>query len=187
MSIFDLNDLVEEVATHLEDFTPLIRPGHPAYLVAGGDARLAVHPLLRPSGRISVAGIHPDGCRGHISGLQRHVICVTTRRGARYIARKIKRGLLPGYLRDLRICRKQQIAAMVKRGARKEFAEKLLTILPSPTEIEEEQKTVVRWGHGSISGSFDVYGDCAINDLQIGAADRDLAERVAHVIRKYSA
>ncbi|MEZ0076247.1 hypothetical protein [Planotetraspora sp. GP83] len=183
MNEWEVDDLVVEVAEHLEGFTPLVRPGHPAYLVGPAGARLVVHPLWNQKGRIRVLGVYPDGSRGVLPDLPRHEITVTATRGARFVAKRIERRLLPSYRPDLVICCERLVDRAAENGGRAEFVETLLTMLPQATLTEKPRETVIRWRLGDASGSFTVYGDTTSSAIEIRAADRELTERVAYAVQ----
>ncbi len=182
MEAADIDDLVVRVAEHLDGFRPLVRPGHPAYLIGPDEARLVVHPLWRQEGRVIVLGVYPDGSGVLFPDLRRHQITVTASRGAEHVARKIARRLLPGYLRDLAPCQERLSGRTTENTARADLVGTLRTLLPGVTVNEKQRETVVRWRLGAASGSFAVYGDTASTSIEVRMADRELTERVAYAI-----
>ncbi|GAA4561142.1 hypothetical protein [Planotetraspora kaengkrachanensis] len=186
MNESDIDDLVVQVAGHLEGFTPLIRPGHPAYLLGPGGARLVVHPLWNQAGKIAVLGVYPDGSRGLFPDLSRHQVAVTVGRGAESVAKKIAHRLLPGYQRDLARCFERLADRAVESSNRAEFVATLLAMLPGVTVTEKKRETVIQWRLGEASGSFTVHGDTAVNSIEIRTADRELTERVAYAVQQRS-
>ncbi|MFF3669875.1 hypothetical protein [Microtetraspora malaysiensis] len=184
METADIDDLVTKVAEHLEGFRPLIRPGHPAYLIGPDEARLVVYPLWRQEGRVIVLGVYPDGSGALFPDLRRHQITVTASRGAEHVARKIARRLLPGYLRDLAACRERLRGRTAENIMRADLVETLQTLLPGATANEKQRETVVRWRRGAASGSFAVYGDGASTSIEVRIADRELTERLAYAIHE---
>ncbi|MFG1865464.1 hypothetical protein [Microbispora bryophytorum] len=181
MNTWEVEELVIEVAEHLGGFTPLIRAGHPAYLLGPAGARLVVHPLWSQRGRIRVLGVFPDGSRSVLPDQKRHEITVTAARGAASIAKRIERRLLPGYRTDLATCRERLAARAVQDGTRAELVEALAELLPNATLTENERATVIRWRLSAASGTFTVHGD-ATTSIQIHAADRELTERIADAV-----
>ncbi|MEU7691080.1 hypothetical protein [Microbispora hainanensis] len=181
MNAWEVEELVIEVAEHLDGFTPLIRAGHPAYLIGPAGAQLVVHPLWSQRGRIRVLGVYPDGSRSVLPDQKRHEITVTAARGAASIAKRIERRLLPGYRNDLATCRKLLAAKAVQDGTRDQLAETLAELLPDATLTDNERATVILWRLGATSGTFTVHGD-ATTTIQIHAADRELAERIADAV-----
>ncbi|GGP12251.1 hypothetical protein LDL08_19830 [Nonomuraea glycinis] len=186
MNDSEVDDLVIQIAVHLDGFTPQIRPGHPAYLIGPEGARLVVHPLWRQEGRITVLGVYPDGYRSLFPDLRRHQISVSATRSPEHVAKKIARGLLPGYLRDLATCRARLSGQKAEEATRAELVETLLTMLPGATFTEKQRETVLQWRLGATSGSFAVYGDTTSNSIEIRMADRELTERVAYAIQQRS-
>ncbi|GLW98254.1 hypothetical protein [Microtetraspora sp. NBRC 16547] len=184
MEAADIDNLVTQVAEHLDGFRPLIRPGHPAYLIGPDETRLVVYPLWRQAGRVIVLGVYPDGSGGLFPDLRRHQVTVTSSRGAEYVARKIARRLLPGYLRDLAACRERLRGRTTENAARDDLVETLRTLLPGATVNEKQRETVVRWRLGAASGSFAVYGEGASTSIEVRMADRELTERVAYAIHE---
>ncbi|WP_433347636.1 hypothetical protein ACQP25_30790 [Microtetraspora malaysiensis] len=184
MEAADIDDLVTKVAEHLDGFRPLIRPGHPAYLIGPDEARLVLYPLWRQEGRIIVLGAYPDGSGGLFPDLRRHQITVTASRGAEHVARKIARRLLPGYLRDLAACRARLRGRTAENITRADLVETLQTLLPEATANEKQRETVVRWRRGAASGSFAVYGDGTSTSIEVRMADRELTERLAYAIHQ---
>ncbi|GAA4211478.1 hypothetical protein [Microbispora amethystogenes] len=185
MNDWDIEELVIEVAEHLEGYTPLVRPGHPVYLLGPADARLVVHPIWNQRGRIRVLGIYPDGSRGTLPDLRRHEITVTAARGAKFVAKRIERRLLPDYRRDLQACRERLATKATENGTRAEIVATLVELLPKASLTENARQTVVRWRLGGASGSFTVHGDIT-STIEIHAADRELAERVAYAVQQRS-
>ncbi|WP_405087771.1 hypothetical protein [Microbispora sp. NBC_01389] len=182
MNAWEIEELVIEVAEHLDGFTPLVRAGHPAYLVGPGGARLVVHPLWNRQGRIRVLGVYPDGSRSVLPDQRRHEITVTAARGAVFIAKKIERRLLPGYRTDLAACHGRLAARATQDGTRAQLAETLITLLPGARLIDNERTTVISWRLGTASGAFTIHGDVTAT-IQIAAADRELTERIADAVR----
>ncbi|GII52836.1 hypothetical protein Pth03_12250 [Planotetraspora thailandica] len=182
----DLYELVAKAAEHLDGFEPLIRPGHPAYLVGTGGARLVVHRLWNRAGRIRVQGVYPDGIRGLLPDLPRHEITVLSAWGAKFVAKKIERRLLPGYRRDLASCQDRLVSREAETHARTELTKTLLAMLPGATLTEKQRETVIRWRLGEASGSFVLHGAALDNSIEIRRADRELTERVAYAIQQRS-
>ncbi|MBO4269163.1 hypothetical protein [Microbispora triticiradicis] len=185
MNEWEIEELAIEVAEHLDGFSPLVRPGHPAYLTGPAGARLVVHPIWNQRGRIRVLGVYPGGSRGMLPGLWRHEITVTAARGAKFVAKRIERRLLPDYRRDLLACRERMAKRAAENGTRAEIAETLVELLPEASLTENERETVVRWRLDGASGSFTVYGDTT-SAIEIRAADRELTERIAYAVQHRS-
>ncbi|MBE3016289.1 hypothetical protein IL992_45165 [Microbispora sp. NEAU-D428] len=185
MNEWEVEELVIEVAEHLEGFRSLVRPGHPAYLMGPAGARLVVHPIWNQRGRIRVLGVYPDGSRGTYPDLRRHEITVTAARGAKFVAKRIERRLLPDYRRDLITCFERLAKRATENGTRAEIVETLVELLPEASLTEKERETVVRWRLEAASGSFTVHGD-STSTIENRVADRELTERVAYAVQQRS-
>ncbi|WP_433498841.1 hypothetical protein ACQP1K_00280 [Sphaerimonospora sp. CA-214678] len=183
MNEWEVDELVFEVAEHLEGFTALIRSGHPAYLMGPAGVRLVVHPIWNQQGRIRVLGVYPDGSRGMLLNLRRHEITVTAARGAKFIAKRIERRLLPDYRKDLAACCERLATRSAENGTRVEFAEILMALLPDATLTEKEREIVIRWRLGNTVGTFTVHGDTTTSTIEIRNADRELTERMAYAVQ----
>ncbi|MFG1697109.1 hypothetical protein [Nonomuraea sp. NPDC049309] len=173
MDDFSVNDLVPRIAEHLDGFTSQTIWGTP-YLIGPYGARLAVHPLMGRNEWIVVTGLY----LAESSDLRRHSIIVATARGPRHIAKKIARRLLPKYLRDL----KRHGARAARFAERSDLVETLASLLPGHAVTEVEQASVIRWRLGSMYGVFELRDDAT--SIEIGNADRELAERVAYAINQ---
>ncbi|MEV0619508.1 hypothetical protein AB0I81_39745 [Nonomuraea sp. NPDC050404] len=171
----NVNDLVLEIAAHLNGFTPKTLWGTP-YLMGPDGARLAVHPLLGRIEWIVVTGLY----RVESPDLRRHSIIVAASRGPKHVAKKVTRRLLPRYMRDL----KQQQAKAERCTERADLVGTLSTFLPGNTITAGEQAIVLRWQLGSMSGVFEVRDQAT--RIEIRNADRELTERVAYAINQRS-
>lgn len=136
MNEWEVEELVIEVAEHLEGYSPLVRPGHPAYLMGPAGARLVAHPIWDQRGRIRVLGVYPDGSRGTCPDLRRHEITVTAARGAKFVAKRIERRLLPDYRQDLITCFERLGKRATENGTRAEIVETPVELLRSPRKSE---------------------------------------------------
>ncbi|MFB4269154.1 hypothetical protein [Nonomuraea sp. GTA35] len=170
-----VNDLVPEIATHLDGFITQTLWGT-SYLLGPDGARLAVHPLMGRTEWVVVTGVYPE----ESPDLRRHSIIVAATRGPRHVAKKITRRLLPKYLRDL----KQQQAKAAACTEQADLVGTLATFLPGNTITAGEQAVVIRWRLGSMFGVFEVRDH--VTSIEISNADRELAERVAYAINHRS-
>ncbi|MGW4793929.1 hypothetical protein ACWEPC_16150 [Nonomuraea sp. NPDC004297] len=175
MDDYDVNDLVPQIAAHLNGFVAQTLWGTP-YLTGADGARLAVHPLMGRTEWIVVTGLYPV----ESSDLRRHSIIVATTRGPKYVAKKITRRLLPKYVRAL----KRQRTRTARHAERADVVGTLSVLLPGTTVSATDRESVIRWRLGPAYGLFEVRDHAT--SIEIRNADRELAERVAYAINQRS-